>query len=67
MNMMNDKYTEIANESIRRKMNEYLESMDSQDEAKYDPVQDTISPEAMRRLAALNHVMHKIITTIHMN
>ncbi len=65
--MVADKYTEIANESIRRKMDEYFESPDGQEEAKCDPVQETVSPETMRRLAALNHVMHKIITTIHMN
>jgi len=59
--------TEITNESIRRMMDECIECMEDRDEPVVDPVQKLVDPEDMKRLAALNNVMGRIIRSAQWN
>ncbi len=68
--MVIDKYTEIANESIRRMMDECIECMGATDELdliKIDPIRSLVDPELMKRLAAMNKVMTRIIRSAEWN
>ncbi len=65
--MVNDKPTMIVNESIRRMMDECVESVDIQEDTRFCLMQMYINPEEIKRLAALNNVMMRIIQSVNLN
>lgn len=64
---MVDIQSEVVSESIRRLMNECLEEVDESRLVKLDPVQMLVDPDLIRRLAALNMAMTRIINSIGTN
>ncbi len=68
--MGRNKSTEVVNESIRRMIDECMECtecMEDLDEVKFDPIQELVNPKEMKRLAALNNVMVRIIDSAQWN
>jgi len=67
--MVIDIPAEIVNESVRRLMVEYMEHVEENDEVLpiYDPFQKLVDPEQMKKLAALNNAMSRIIRSVQLN
>ena len=64
--MVIDKRAEIINESIRRMIDKCMECPELESSL-HDNVRELLEPEEMRRLAALNHAMVRIINSAHSN
>lgn len=60
-----DKHAMIVNESVRRMIDQCLECEEFKVEV--DPIQRLVDPEQMKRLAALNNVMGRIIMSVEWN
>ena len=67
--MVKDKQAVIIEESIRRLMEESLETLDGEEiELGMEcPIQRIVGPEQMKRLAALNIAMSRIIKSVGSN
>ena len=65
--MVKDKYSEIADESIKRMMSECIECMRDSGNVELDLAQRIIGPEKAKRLAAMNKVMVRIIRSAPWN
>ncbi|KKK84213.1 hypothetical protein LCGC14_2785610 [marine sediment metagenome] len=65
--MVNDKPTAIVNESIRRMMDECMDSIKVSDEAKFSSFRGYVRPGEIKRLIALNNVMMRILQSVPSN
>lgn len=65
--MVTDKSAMIVNESVRRMIDECVECMENSREVTFDPIQGLVGPDRMKRLAAMNNVMMRIIQSVSWN